>query len=323
MKCLTKTAVVVILMSGSLAACGSDGETSQDGGNKSISLLPGVAADTAYISMECAARETAEKLGYKIDMQAPQKFDATLQRPIVDAAIANKPAAMIIAPTDTSALQESLEQAKADGIKVVLFDTTTEDPAVAVSSVATDNPGVGAAGFEAMAKAHPEGGKVWVIGSAPGISTGDERLKGFEDAVAKNSAFEYVGVQYGGDDTAKSAQLTAAALQKDPDIVGIFGVSYKEAQGAVTAVKQAGLSDKITMVAVDSDPSQVEALEAGDFSALVAQDFESIGVKSVEQAVAAIEGKPVEKKIETGVHLITPENLSTPESQAAIYKSSC
>ncbi|HWM17200.1 MAG TPA: substrate-binding domain-containing protein, partial [Microbacterium sp.] len=217
----------------------------------------------------------------------------------------------------------SLEQAKADGIKVVLFDTTTEDPAVAVSSVATDNPGVGAAGFEAMAKAHPEGGKVWVIGSAPGISTGDERLKGFEDAVAKNSAFEYVGVQYGGDDTAKSAQLTAAALQKDPDIVGIFGVSYKEAQGAVTAVKQAGLSDKITMVAVDSDPSQVEALEAGDFSALVAQDFESIGVKSVEQAVAAIEGKPVEKKIETGVHLITPENLSTPESQAAIYKSSC
>jgi len=77
------------------------------------------------------------------------------------------------------------------------------------------------------------------------------------------------------------------------------------------------------MVAVDSDPSQVEALEAGDFSALVAQDFEAIGVKSVEQAVAAIEGKPVEKKIETGVHLITPENLSTPESQAAIYKSSC
>lgn len=305
----------------SLAACGGDDGAGDS--NKSITLLPGVAGDTAYISMECAAREKAKELGYALDMQAPQKFDATLQRPIVDAAIAKKPAAIIIAPTDTSALQKSLEQAKADGIKVILFDTTTEDPSVAESSVSTDNPDIGAAAFDAIKAAHPDGGKVWVIGSAPGISTGDERLKGFQDAVAADSSFEYVGVQYGQDDTARGAQLTAATLAKDPDIIGIFGVSYKEAQGAATAVKQAGLTDKITLVSVDSDPGQIEALRDGQFQGLVAQDFTQIGTDSVEQAVNAIEGKPVEKNIQTGVHLITPENVDTPESQEAIYKTSC
>ena len=316
-----KKTVAVLAMAGVLvlSACGS-GEAAD---NKSIVLLPGVAADSAYISMECAARAKAQELGYDLEVQAPQKFDPALQRPIIDAAIAKRPAAVIVAPTDVSALQKSLEQAKRDGVKVILFDTTTQDPSVAESSVATDNHGVGAAGFQAIADAHPDGGKIWIIGSAPGISTGDDRVEGFVDAVNKDPRFQYVGVQYGQDDTAKSAQLTAAALQKDPDIVGIFAASYKESEGAATAVKQAGLTDKITMVSVDADPGQVKALEDGQFQALVAQEFAEIGGVSVEQAVNAIEGKPVTPEIQTGVRVITKENLDTPESQAVVYRTSC
>lgn len=322
-------AAAAALIAVTLAGCGEGDGGGGDGGggdaegNRTITLLPGVAADSAYISFECAAREKAEELGYEVDVQAPQRFDATLQRPIIEAAIAQKPAAIIVAPTDSSALQQPLEQAKADGIQVVLFDTTTEDPSVAVSSVATDNIGVGEAGFAAIEEAHPEGGKVWVIGSAPGISTGDERVQGFADAAEANSDFTYVGLEYGQDDAAKSAQLAAATLQAEPDIIGIFAASYKEGQGVATAIKQAGLEDQITLVSVDADPAQVESLRDGQFQALIAQDFEQIGIDSVEQAVNAIEGEPVEEAIETGVHIITEENVDSPESQAAIYKTEC
>ena len=65
--------------------------------------------------------------------QGPQKFDPTLQKPIVDSVTASKPAATLIAPTDVEAMQAPLEQAAKAGIEVVLVDTTVNDPSFAVS----------------------------------------------------------------------------------------------------------------------------------------------------------------------------------------------
>src|ERR1700716_2568290 len=90
-----------------LAACGSgevgnppaggnqSGTTS--GGNKKLALVPGVQNEPFYISMQCGAEEQAKSLGYTLQTQAPAKFDATLQDPIVTALAATKPAALLIA----------------------------------------------------------------------------------------------------------------------------------------------------------------------------------------------------------------------------------
>jgi ribose transport system substrate-binding protein len=312
----TAVAMGVVL---AVSACGSGSGS----GDKKLTYLPGVAGDNFYISVDCAATAEAKELGYTLDTQAPQKFDATLQRPILDSAIAKKPSALIVTPTDEAALQKSLEQAKRDGIKIVLSDTTTKDPSVAESAVAGDGVEVGKTAFEAIKQAHPEGGKVLVINSAPGISTGDDRGRGFEEAVKADPSFEYLGQQYAQDDNAKAAQLTSAALQKNPDIVGIFGTSGNETQGAATAVRQAGLKGKITVVGVDAYPAQVKALESGDVQALIAQDTKAIGEQSVRQAVNAIEGKKVEKVILTGATIITLESLKTPEGKEAVYKTTC
>ena len=158
-------------------------------------------------------------------------FDPTLQRPLIEAAAATNPGALIVLPTDTSALQRPLGHAKEKGTKIILFDTTTKDPSVAGSRIATDNPGVGSAAFEAIAQEHPDGGKVWVIGAAPDISISDDRVKGSEDAVKKDPKSSFAGVEFGRDDTARSALLGAAALQKAPDVVGIFAASTKGGSG--------------------------------------------------------------------------------------------
>ena len=77
------------------------------------------------------------------------------------------------------------------------------------------------------------------------------------------------------------------------------------------------------MVATDADPSRIEALRANQFQALIVQDPSDVGTRSVMQAVAAIEGKTVEPLVQTGVRIITQENMAEPASQAAIHKSSC
>lgn len=312
-------AAMAITACGSLlAACGSGGS-----GAKAITYLPGVAGDAFYISVGCAAKAEAKTLGVKLDIQAPQKFDATLQRPILDAAVSKNPKALIVTPDDDSALQESLDQAKRDGIKLVLSDTTTKDPSVAEAAVTADNVKVGELAFQAIKQAHPSGGKVLVINSAPGISTGDDRQKGFEQAVRADPSFTYVGSQYAQDDNAKAAQLTAAALQRNPDIIGIFGTSGNETQGAATAVRQAGLKGKLTVVGVDAYPSQVAAMKTGDIQALIAQNVSELGKQSLLQAYNAIEGKPVQRTVLVNSTIITPQTLNTPTGQAALYKSSC
>jgi ribose transport system substrate-binding protein len=314
-----------------LSACGSSSTsganspaaTGGGSGNKTLTYLPGVAGDNFYISVGCAAKAEASKLGYRLGTQAPAKWDVTLQRPILDAAITAHPDALIVTPTDETALQRSLDQAKAAGITIVLSDTTTKDPSVAVSSVSADNVALGAAGFKAIQQAHPNGGKVFMVNSAPGISTGDDRAKGFEAALKAAPGFTFVGQQFASDDNAKAAQLTAAALAKDPDIIGIFGTSGNETQGAATAVRQAGLTGKVTVVGVDAYPAQVKALQTGDVQALIAQDVAAIGTQSVLQAVNALEGKPVKKVVGTGSFILTQANLNTPQGQAALYKTSC
>ncbi|HZB68558.1 MAG TPA: ABC transporter substrate-binding protein [Ornithinibacter sp.] len=311
-----------------LAAC-STGAPSDDGtapaaggdGNKSIAFVQGVAGDEFYITMECGIKEKAAELGYTVTTQGPQKFDPTLQKPIVDSVTASKPAALLVAPTDVEAMQAPLEQAAQAGIKVVLVDTTVNDPSFAVSQISSDNVGGGAAAFDAIKAAKPAGGKVLVISTDPGVSTVDARVKGFEDAVKADTSFSYLGVQYSHNDPATAANLVSAALQKDSDIVGIFATNLFAAEGSATGVRQAGAQD-ITIVGFDAGPNQIKALEAGTVQALVAQQPSTIGSDGVEQADAALTGGSVTPTIQTGFTIITKENLSGEGGNAA-YKSSC
>ncbi len=311
-----------------LAAC-STGAPSDDGaapaaggdGNKEIAFVQGVAGDEFYITMECGIKEKAAELGYTVTTQGPQKFDPTLQKPIVDSVTAAKPAALLVAPTDVEAMQAPLEQAANAGIKVVLVDTTVNDPSFAVSQISSDNVGGGAAAFDAIKAAKPGGGKVLVISTDPGVSTVDARVKGFEDATKADTTYTYLGVQYSHNDPATAANLVSAALQKDPDIVGIFATNLFAAEGSATGVRQAGAED-ITIVGFDAGPNQIKALEAGTVQALVAQQPSTIGADGVEQADAALTGGSVTPTIQTGFTIITKENLSGEGGDAA-YKSTC
>ena len=285
-----------------------------------VSFVQGVAGDEFYISMQCGIEAEAKKLGVTVNTQGPQKFDPTLQKPIVDSVVASKPDALLIAPTDVAAMQRPLQDAAAAGIKVVLVDTTVQDPSFAVSQVASDNEGGGAAAFDAIKAKNPKGGKVLVISTDPGISTVDARVKGFETAAGADSAFNYVGVQYSHNDPATAAQLVTAALQKDPDIVGVFATNLFSAEGTATGVKQAGKGEQITIVGFDAGPNQVKALKDGTVQALVAQQPGTIGTDGLDQAIAALDGGTITPKIQTGFTVITAENV---DSSDAVYKSSC
>ena len=287
-----------------------------------LSFIQGVAGDEFYISMQCGIQAEASKLGVKVNTQGPQKFDPTLQKPIVDSVVASNPDAILIAPTDVTAMQTPLAAAAAQGVKIVLVDTTVKDPSIAASAIASDNEGGGKAAFDAVKQLNPDGGKVLVMSTDPGISTVDARVKGFEEAVKADSKFEYVGVQYSHNDPATAAQLTSAALQKNPDLVGVFAANLFAAEGSATGLRQAGKQGEVDIVAFDAGPNQVKALRNGTVQALVAQQPATIGQYGVDAAVSALDGTDVPRTIQTGFTVITKDNVDGAGADA-IYRSEC
>jgi len=320
----TVGATAALILAGCAGTSPGGSTEGSDGGDDGVSIafVQGVAGDEFYISMQCGIEAAAEAAGATVTVQGPEKFDPTLQKPIVDAVVASKPDVLLIAPTDVTAMQAPIQAAADAGIKVVLVDTTLEDPSMAVSQIASDNVGGGAAAFDAIKEAHPEGGKVLVVSVDPGISTTDARAEGFEAAVAEDSAFTSLGVQYSHNEPATAAEIVTAALQKDPDIVGIFAANLFAAEGSATGVKQAGKEGAVTIVGFDAGPAQVQALKEGTVQALVAQEPATIGEDGVAQALAALNGDPTEEKIQTGFTIITADNVDG-EGADAVYQSSC
>ena len=309
------------------AAAGASAAASQASVDKAskdykLSFIQGVAGDEFYISMQCGIEAEAKRLGVSVTTQGPQKFDPTLQKPIVDSAVAGKPDAMLIAPTDVTAMQTPLAVAAQSGTKIVLVDTTLKDPSIAVSAIASDNVGGGKAAFDAIKQLAPDGGKVLVMSTDPGISTVDDRVKGFEEAVKTDSKFNYLGVQYSHNDPATASNLISSALQKDPDIVGVFATNLFAAEGTSTGIRQAGKGEQVKIAAFDAGPNQVKALKAGTVQALVAQQPAEIGKFGVNAAVAALDGGTVTPRVQTGFTVITQDNIDG-EAADAVYKSTC
>jgi ribose transport system substrate-binding protein len=270
--------------------------------------------------MNCGAQEKAKELGVTLDFQGPDQFDAAQQTPIVDAVAAKSPDAILIAPTDTKALFAPISAAAANS-KIVLVDTTLEDPSMAVSQIASDNVGGGTTAGETLLDLIGGKGKVMVVNVKPGISTTDQRGQGFEDAVKGKPGVEYLGQEYSQDDPAIAAQIVTSTLSKHPDLKGIFATNLFSAEGAASGLRQAGKLGDVKIVGFDAGPKQVKDLEDGLVQALIAQKPADIGSQGVEQAYNALEGEETTPEIGTDFEVITKDNLA--DMQDVLYKPSC
>ncbi|MEA2280579.1 MAG: ribose transport system substrate-binding protein [Solirubrobacteraceae bacterium] len=328
---LAATASVVGLAA-VVAACGSSNSGSSSGSsgssssgssgkNYKLTLIAGVKGDEFYITMNCGAKAEAQAKGATLDFQGPDQFDPSLQTPIVNAVQAKKPDAVLIAPTDTKALYAPIKALADNGSKVVLVDTTLDQPSIAASQIASNNTAGGEQAAKTLLQLTGGKGKYLVINVKPGISTTDQRGAGFEKVIKSTSGATYLGQQYNNDDPAKAASIVTSTLAKNPDLTGIFATNLFGAEGAATGLRQAGKLGKVKIVGFDAGPKQVQDLKDGVVQALIAQQPATIGKDGVDQAINALSGKPVTKKIGTGFSVITKKNLAA--SSSKLYKSSC
>jgi len=314
------TAVAASLL---LTACGSSddaaGTGTGDAPDTDVTLVLGTTSDDFYKSIECGAKTRAGAVGVNLTVQGAGQFDATLQIPVVNAVAASRPDAIIIAPNDDTALYAPLKAATDNGSKLILVDTTLKQADLAAGHIGSDYVLYGRQGAEQIAKL--TGGKGTVLGifSPPGVSTNDLGRKGFEEGLNEHPGITLLPFQFSSGEAGKSAAIVSAALAAHPDLAGIFTFNGGDAQGVVTALREADAADRVSFVSGDAQPFQVEQLKGGQVKALVIQQARKMGSLSIDYALKAIAGEsvPAETALPTVVGDMT--NITTPEVADNLY----
>jgi ribose transport system substrate-binding protein len=314
-------AIAVLALAGATVASTADAHRQTHKKSYSIVLIPGISTDAFYTTMHKGAAAEAAKHGISLSFQgSPTAFSPPTQIPFLNAAIARHPDAILIAPTDKTALIAPIKKAIAAGIAVFTVDTYISSP-IAISNISSDNVAGGKAAAKALSQAIGGKGTVAAISVQPGVSTTDQRKQGFEAAIKAFSGIKYLGTQFDDDDQTKASQEASALITGHSDLTGIFAMNVVSGNGVTTAVKAAGKSGKVKLVEFDAEPLQVQALKAGEIDALVAQDPYGIGQKAVSLAYQYLTGHKsgIKKHYGTGSAIITKANVNSAAVKEYLY----
>ncbi|MDB6053710.1 MAG: periplasmic binding protein/LacI transcriptional regulator [Verrucomicrobiales bacterium] len=315
-----------------ISGCNKEASTAGSGTNspaqgtisgKSIAVIPKGSTHSHWKSVEAGAKKAGAELGYEILWKAPLKEnDRAQQIAIVEQFVSEGVAGIVLAPLDDVALLRPVKGAVSKGIPVLLFDSGLkgEQGKDFISYVGTDNKLGGKLGGEELARLLNGKGKVVLLKYSEGSASTAEREAGFLEAIKQHPGIQLiVDNRYGGV-TASEAQATALnMLDQLREADGIFCSNESLTMGMLLALRQNNLTGKAKFVGFDASAQLVEALRKGEIQALVAQNPKKMGYEGVKAMVRHIKGEKLPAVIDSGVQLITPENIES-EAVKELFK---
>lgn len=282
-----------------------------------IAYPPG---DDFYFTIENAARNEAAASGVSLTVQKIPSYDLSAQIAVLNAAVASKPDAIIVSPLDPNGLQAALERAKALGIKIVLYDTSTRDLSVAETLVSGDIVELGKnAGREFQRLAGTKTGSVFYQGTAPAQAFFDSLHKGWSEIVGNEANYKQLPVNYSDFEPAKAASQMQAVLASTPDLIGGFTGIFLDQQGNIPAIERANKIKDLVLIGVDGAPQNVERLKQGKLAAIVSVKARDYGREAIKAVVASIKGEKLLERTIIGQCLLKADNLADPDNAACLY----
>jgi ribose transport system substrate-binding protein len=294
-----------------------------------IGFLPGV-VDPFYQVMQLGVEAAAKDLGVEVVTQIPQTWGVEAQTPILDAMVARGDLDYIVtAPTDKDQMIGPLKAALDAGIKIITVDTFLGDGdyvngpvTFPISYIGSDNVEGGRISARGLAKAIGGKGVVYINSTNPNVSSVEGREQGFKEVMEKEFPdIKVLGPDYNLDDQNKAAQQTAAVLERQADLAGVFGTNVFSAQGSGTAIVNAGLGGHVQVVAYDATQLAIELMNNGVVSLVLAQKPFDMGYMAVQFAAADAAGvTSLPRRVETGFAIIDKDNVKDPAIARFIYK---
>jgi ribose transport system substrate-binding protein len=295
------------------SASGEDGEFE-------IAVIPKGMTHEFWKSIHAGALQAANEYGVKVLWKGPQKEDDRAQQiTVVEDFISRRVDGIVLAPLDDRALMRPVRDAVKESIPVVIIDSALQGEDF-VSFVATDNYKGGVLAAREMGRLLQGQGDIFLIRYQEGSASTTKREAGFLDTIVEE--FPQINFlvrdQYAGSTTETAYQLAENLLSRFPEVDGIFCPNESSTFGTLRALQEAGKAGDIVFVGFDSSPKLVQGLRDGHIQGLVLQDPVKMGYLGVQQMVFYLKGQPFEKRIDTGVNMVTRENMDDPKIRSLL-----
>lgn len=317
-----KKLVALLILLTALLFSFSCSKTGQQSGKKfTIAVIPKGTTHEFWKSIHAGADKAASEYAaqgtnVEIIWKGPLREDEREgQIQVVEGFISQGINGIVLAPLDDRALIRPVEEAKRANIPTVIIDSGLQSDQI-VSFVATDNLKGGTLAADRLGELLGGKGKILMLRYQEGSASTEQREAGFmQEIKAKFPGIEVVSSnQFAGPtrDTAKAASENLLNRFGN-DIQGIFTPNESSTTGMLLALQDMKLAGKVMFVGFDSSPSFVEAMRNKQMHGTVLQSPFNMGYLGVKTMVENLMGKPVEKRIDTGVALVTPDNLDDPK----------
>lgn len=311
------------------AACGESSEQAAGaaGGEQiTVAVIPKGTTHEFWKSIHAGAEQAAQELTaagtpVRVIWKGPLREDDREQQvQVVEGFLAQGIDGIVLAPLDDRALVRPVEEAKRAGVPTVIIDSDLQSEEI-VSFVATDNFRGGQLAADRIAELLGGKGRVLMLRYQEGSASTTLRERGFLERMrSEHPGVEVVSSdQYAGPtrDTAKRASENLLN-RYGSEIQGVFTVNESSTDGMLLALQDVGRVGDMKFVGFDASHSLVQALRAGQLHGLVVQNPMRMGYLGVKTMAAHLQGEPVERRVDTGVTLVTPQNLEAAEVRELI-----
>jgi ribose transport system substrate-binding protein len=269
------------------------------------------------------ARKAGQDLGVNVlELGPDSESNIDGQIDILENAMRSTPAAIVIAPARSAALQKAIDGARRK-VKIIGIDSAA-DPNSFISTLRTDNVAVGRLAADAVATAIQRTyadaeGDVAMITASSGVASLDQRAQGFKRQIAtRYGALDIVAESVGDGQVASGFNMMMSIIDAHSELRGVFASNLAMARGAAQALaekKGNKLGEKINLIGFGSDDQLVQMVHDGIIAGLIVQDPFRMGYDSIRIAVAASRGEHVPSNIDTGIYLVTKANIDATRSQ--------
>ncbi len=287
-----------------------------------IAVIPKSTTHSFWKAVHAGAVKASVELDIEVIWKGPgREDDREAQIAEVETFISRGVSGIVLAPTDDKALRIPVTNAMRSGIPVVIIDSALDSDDY-VSFVATDNYKGGRLAGERMVEVLGGSGRVMMLRYQEGSASTMKREQGFMDVMAENPSMNVVSSNQHAGATAELAYQTSenllarfAAADGSLEVDGIYCPNESSAFGMLRALQDAGLTGSVKLIGFDASEQMVRGLENDEFDALVLQDPLNMAYLGVKTMVAHLRGEPIEKRVDTGVTLITRDNMNEPRMQ--------
>ncbi|TDB60461.1 sugar ABC transporter substrate-binding protein [Arundinibacter roseus] len=291
-----------------LTNCNQSGSDTASGDKPVIGVTMLSMQNEFIVNVSDEIDKKAEEAGVEL-ITVDAERSALKQIEQVESFIAQGVDAIIMNPCEVEASSPAVAKALAAGIPIINVNSATATKPSAF--VGSDDVESARIAMKYIAEKLGGKGNVIMIHGYMGQAAQIQREQGAREILKNYPDLKLLASQTGEWDRAKAMSLMENWIQSyGSQINAVFAHNDEMGMGAMKALTDAGLKDKILVVSIDAIPDALQAVQKGTLDATVYQNAKQQGSQAIETALKILNKQPYEQEVLIPFQLVTKQNVA-------------